>query len=154
MGRLIRSQRWAALATLQKDGTPLASMVAYAFDDNFSQLYLHLSQLAAHTGNLLERPTISLVISEPDDGRKDPQTLARLTLNGEVTAVKPDSQTYTLGKARYLGQLPESEQLFEFGDFALYAFQSVDVRYVGGFARAWSFNQSDLEQAAQLSKIK
>ncbi|HKJ76630.1 MAG TPA: pyridoxamine 5'-phosphate oxidase family protein, partial [Gammaproteobacteria bacterium] len=63
---LLRQQRWAALASLGRDGRPLASMVAYAAEPDLSAFYLHLSRLAAHTGNRLATPEASLAISEPD----------------------------------------------------------------------------------------
>ena len=60
----LRGHRWAALATTGADGRAEASMVAYALDEQHGDLYLHLSQLAAHSRNLLERPDASLVVSE------------------------------------------------------------------------------------------
>jgi len=70
---LVHAGRWAALATVGKDG-PLASMVAYAPEVDFSVFYLHLSGLARHTDHLLRDGRGSLVISEPEAGVRDPQT--------------------------------------------------------------------------------
>lgn len=65
VARLIRSQRWAALATL-KQGAPFASLVAYAPEPDFSGFVLHLSRLAPHTQNLLGDPHArNLVVAGP-----------------------------------------------------------------------------------------
>lgn len=141
---LIRNHRWAALATLSERGVPEASMVAYAFADDLSALYLHLSTLASHTRALLEHPYGALAVSEPDDGRADPQTLARVSLKGNVTEVPADDAEFDAAKARYLARLPEAEMRFGFGDFVLLRFVPEKVRFVVGFAQAFSFKGLDL----------
>src|SRR5829696_5112783 len=67
---LMRSQRVAALGTLRED-SPFVSMVAYAAEPDFGGLLVHLSQLAAHTKQLLAAPRSSLLIGERDDDRDD-----------------------------------------------------------------------------------
>src|SRR4051794_41255469 len=90
---LIRSQRIAALGTL-REASPFVSMVAYAAEPDFGGLLLHLSRLAAHTRQLLANPQASLLISEHDDERDDPQTLARITLAGGAPPDAPPSRAY------------------------------------------------------------
>ena len=81
LSRLIRQQRVAALGTLRQ-GAPLVSMVSFLAEDDFSAFVLRVSRLAWHTQDMLHDPRVSLVIAETDDGRADPQTLARITLHG------------------------------------------------------------------------
>ena len=69
-----------------------------------------------------------------------PQTLARLTLMGQVKSLERDSQHYQRVRALYLRRLPESEQLFEFTDFVLFEMTPAAVHYVGGFVRAYHFD--------------
>jgi len=152
LGRLLRGQRWAALATVGEDGTPLASMVAYCPADDLGSVTLHLSRLAAHTGNLLARPQISLVVTEPDDGRDDPQTLARATLAGEVSAIPRDAADFPALRAGYIARLPESEPLFDFPDFILFRLTVNEARFVGGFARAFTYGPADLARAAEMTR--
>jgi len=142
---LIRAQRQAALATL-RDGAPFVSMVAYAPEPDFGGLLLHLSRLAAHTGQLLANPAASLLICEGDDGRDDVQTLARITLAG---AAEPVAQAgVDAARDRYLARLPAAAQLFALPDFTLFRSVPREARYVGGFARAFSLTADDLRQAA------
>ncbi len=142
--RLVRQRRWAALATSDAGGMPMASMVGYVCGENAAVIYLHLSRLAAHTGNLLANGKAALVIGEDDDGSGDPQELERVTLQGRVTVVARDSDEHRRARDRYLERLPASEQLFEFPDFILFRLDIESARFVGGFAQARSFGPSDL----------
>jgi len=142
--KLLREQRWASLATLSKDGWPEASMVAYVFDETLPGVYLHLSELAAHTRNMQKCPQTSLAVSECDDGKGDPQQLARATLFGRVTPVSTEETGYAQARERYLRRLPDSEPLFSFGDFHLFRFIPETIRFVGGFAQAYTFRPEEL----------
>ena len=145
---LIRSQRVAALGTL-RDDNPFVSMVAYAVEPDFGGLLLHLSRLAAHTRQLLAAPQSSLLICEPDDGRDDVQTLARITLVGVAAPIAAESAAYAAARACYLARLPAAAPLFDFPDFMLFRFVLDDARYVGGFARAYTLTPEQLCQAAK-----
>lgn len=142
--RLLRQRRWAALATSDADGTPMASMAAYVPGDNAGCLYLHLSRLAAHTGNLLANGKAALVISEDDCSDEDPQELARVTLQGQAMVVARDSEEYQQARNDYLQRLPASAQLFDFPDFLLFRLEVHSARFVGGFAQARSFSGDEL----------
>lgn len=144
---LLRQRRWAALATADGTGTPMASMVGYVISENAAVIYLHLSRLAAHTGNLLANGKAALVIGEDDGGSGDPQELARVTLQGRVTTVTRDGDEYRTARARYLERLPASEQLFDFPDFILFRLDVDSARFVGGFAQARSFSADELRSA-------
>ncbi len=147
---LIRSQRWAGLATADENGAPQAAMVAYAFNSKFTEFYIHVSQLSQHTKQMLAQAKISLVISEPDIGEGDPQTLARLSISGLVSIIERDSREYEAAKLAYLNRLPTAEQLFGFGDFVLFALAPESIRFVGGFAQAHSGTNKTLEACAKL----
>ena len=144
---LIRSQRQAALATL-RDDAPFVSMVAYAAEPDLRGFLLHLSRLAPHTKHLLAAPRAALLICEPDNGRDDVQTLARITLIGAATPLAGDSAGYTAACERYLARLPAAAPLFEFPDFVLFRFIPEEARYIGGFARAYTLTPEHLRQAA------
>lgn len=145
---MIRQHRWAALATIDASGHPAASMVAYATEPDLSAFWLHLSRLASHTKNLLQRGSTSLIISEPDSGRADPQTLARVSVSGTVEEVPRGSETYERGRTHYLHRLPDAKPLFGFGDFILFRLVPTRIRYVGGFARAFDLKPQALQSTA------
>lgn len=150
LARLIRSQRWAALASIEPAGAPYASAVAYVAEPEFSGFLLHLSGLAPHTRNLLQNASASLLITEPDCGEGDPQTLPRVSLLGEVAAIPKTSPHYAEAEALYLKRLPSAAPLFTFPDFTLFRLTPSEARFVGGFARARRFDASGLREASRL----
>lgn len=147
VARLIRGERWAALATLG-ERAPFASLAAYAPEPDLAGFILHLSRLAPHTQNLLSDPRASLAICEPDTAGGDPHTLARLSVQGVVEVVTPETAEYASARDLYLQRLPETERLFSFGDFVLFRLVPKEARYVGGFARAFSLSAAELRAAA------
>lgn len=141
---LVRARRWASLATLGADGAPLASSVACALSPDARGFLLHLSRLAEHTRNLLERPPAALVISEADGGEGDPQTLARLSVQGRVRLLQKGAPGYSAARAAYLARLPHAEPRFEFSDFELFLLEVGRGHFVGGFARAFPLDSAAL----------
>lgn len=152
IARLIHSQRWASLATLH-NGQPHASMVAYCPSADTSYFLLHLSRLAPHTRHLLDNQQVSLAISEQDDHRDDPQTLARLTVEGIIEEISRQAPDYIADKTTYLTRLPASAPLFDFGDFSLFRLTSIKMRYVGGFGRARNLSPADLQRLIKNKNI-
>ena len=146
--QLVLEQRWAALATLCGDGGPSVSFVAYAEEPGFSGFLVHVSRLAPHTLNLLERPAAALGITDMDAGQGDPQLLARITIHGAVSEIPRGTADYLAARDRYLAKLPQAEQLFGFEDFVLLRLHPREARYVGGFARAFQLSAEQLRQIA------
>ena len=138
--------RWATLACTNADGTALASQVAIAWMPGTSKILMHLSTLAKHTRNLLERPHAALSISEVDDGRDDPQTLTRLSLEGTAAVIDRESGDYQAAAKCYLRRLPLAAPRFDFGDFNLFSLNIHASQYVGGFARAFRISPQELRQ--------
>jgi len=149
MIHLIRHQRWAALATQGSDG-PEASWVAYAPEPDCRGFLLHLSTLAAHTRNLLADPRVGLAISEPERTGEDPQQLARVMIQGQVAVLARDHPDYPQAVECYQTRLPDSLPRFELGDFLLLRLTPLRIRWVGGFARAYTLDGAGLQAAAQL----
>ena len=143
---LLSRQRWATLATTFADGLPTASAVAYAWAPGRTSLLLHVSTLAAHTRNLLERPRCAMVVGEADDQRDDPQTLARLTLNLTAALVSPEMAGYERSRSAYLSRLPTAAARFDFADFMLLELNIGSAHYVGGFAAAYRLDAQWLQR--------
>jgi hypothetical protein len=146
--RIIREGRWAALATYG-DGAPLASMVAYASETGFTGFLMHLSLLSAHTRNLLASGAASLAISEPDGARvRNPQTLARVSIQGEVRPLQEAAPGYAEARALYEKRFPDSSPLFGFEDFLLFRLVPREARFVAGFASAYTVDARELQEIA------
>jgi len=142
---LLTRTRWATLGTA-RDNEPLATWVATVADVEPGQFLLHLSHLALHTRYLLANPRASLAFSEPDrEPDRDPQTLARVSLQGSAAGIARDSADYLAARGRYLAALPEAEIQFGLGDFYLMRFASERARFVPGFGRAHRLDRDTLE---------
>ena len=149
LARLIRSTRVAALGTLH-EGEPNLAMVAYAFAEDFSAFYLHVSKLGKHTTDMERDPRVSLLIAETDDRRPDPQTLARVSMRGTAEVLPRTEPGYPQIKKLYLMRFPEAEQLFSLGDFNLWRITPKGGRYVAGFGRAFNLGPETLVKASAL----
>ncbi len=143
LARLLRESRWAALATA-RDNEPLASWVAVVPED--TGFLMHISHLALHTRYLLVNPRASLSFGEPDaDASRDPQTLARVSLQGHVKWIARDGADWEAARSRYLARLPHAAVQFELGDFYLARLVAESARYVPGLGRAHRLDADELQ---------
>lgn len=149
LARLIRETRIAALGTIH-NGEPNLAMMAVAVEDDFSAFYIHVSKLGKHTGDMEKDPHVSLLFSEMDDRRPDPQTLARLSLNGTADLIPRMDPHYAQNKHTYLTRFPEAEGLFSLGDFNLWRISPKGGRFVAGFARAFNIVPEALVKVSKL----
>ena len=145
---MLRSSRVAGLGTFH-NGSPLVSMVAYLPEGDFSAFYIHVSKLAQHTQDLLADPRAGLLIAEPDDGRPDPQTLARISILGTAEQIAAEDAAYPDIRSRYIVCFPQSAPLFRFGDFGLWRIVPQSARFVAGFAQAFNLTPDALKRVAQ-----
>src|SRR6266508_659462 len=129
LARILRETRVAALGTLH-EGEPNLAMVAYSFAEDFSAFYIHVSKLGKHTTDMEKDPRVSLLITETDDRRADPQTLARVSIRGMAEILPRTDPGYAQVKQNYLERFPEAEQLFSLRDFNIWKITPKDGRYV------------------------
>lgn len=148
LAQLLHGSRLAALGTL-RNGAPSVSMVSYAAAGDFSVFYLFVSQLAQHTQDMGKDKHVSLMISESDDGREDPQTLARVTIRGNAEVMPLGVPGYAPARDLYMTRFPRSAPLFEFEDFSLWRIVPKGGRYVAGFAKAFNLTAESLLEIAR-----
>lgn len=133
---LLRSIRSGALATLDPDGTPFASLVTMATDADGTPLML-LSRLSAHTRNLLADPRCSLLFSQ--GGKGDPLAHPRLTVVGRaVQSAEPRI------RERFLARHPKAKLYADFPDFGFFALEPGAGHLNGGFAKAATLTRNQL----------
>ncbi len=140
---LLHHQRVAALGTIRED-IPWVSHVAIVPAHDFSCFYLHASRLAYHTQDFLRDARVSLMIAGTDDGRTDPQTLPRITIQGTVQPLLPADEAYDGVRALYLRRFPDAAFSFELADFSLYAVTPQRARYIAGFGKTFNLTAQDL----------
>ena len=133
---LLRSIRSGALATLDQDGTPFASLVTIATDQDGTPLML-LSRLSAHTRNLLADPRCSLLFAQ--GGKGDPLAHPRLTVVGEAVQTSEPR-----ARARFLARHPKAKLYADFPDFGFFALHARAGHLNGGFAKAATLTREEL----------
>lgn len=149
LAQLLRNTRIAALGTIH-EGEPNLAMVAVAVESDFSSFYIYVSRLGKHTRDMETDPRVSLLLTEADDDRADPQTLARISLQGKAEIVERSSNDYTRIKSLYLTRFPEAEKLFSLGDFSLWRINPKGGRFVAGFGQAFNIVQEVLKKVSSL----
>jgi putative heme iron utilization protein len=141
---LVAGASAGTLATLSEDGTPWASVVAYAVLDDGSPV-LFVSRLAEHARNLDREPRASLVVAAEAAG-KDVLAAGRVTLAG--TAHRPEGELAEVAKERFVAAVPSANAYARFRDFSLWVLRVERVRWVGGYGRMASAGGADYAAAA------
>lgn len=141
---LLDGQTVASLGTLHQ-GEPFVSMVPFARASAGMDFYIHVSRLAAHTGDMLAHPRVSLMVMSADAGAV--QSRARVTLQADALALENGSPEHAAAKAGYLARFPDAAHIFELGDFFLFRLRPISARVIGGFAQAFSVDAAGIEQA-------
>ncbi|MHB0969247.1 MAG: HugZ family pyridoxamine 5'-phosphate oxidase [Thermoanaerobaculia bacterium] len=144
---LVQQRRTASLGTLH-NGEPFVSMVPFAVSAG-NCFIVHVSGLAAHTRDMLAHPRVSLMITAIEDADTMPQALPRVTIDAATRRLADDDPIYTAAREAYLTRFPQSEPIFELGDFALFAIEPASLRLVAGFGAASTLSPADLTEALQ-----
>jgi len=145
---LITNVRIAALGTI-RDEDPRVSMVAFVPAQDFSAYYVHVSRLAQHTVDMQKNKQVSLLITELDDGRTDPQTFARLSIRGSAVFMENGEPGYSPVKTMYIERFPASEPLFKLADFGLWCIKLKGARFVAGLSKAFNLTPEMLQKVSQ-----
>ena len=144
---LLARQRVAGLGTLDAEGLPLVSMVPFALEPLSGALVLHVSGLAAHTANLLQRPAVSLLVMQAEEAGQPVHALPRVSLQGRAQALAPESAAWRAGRQAYLARFPEAEPMTQLGDFQFFAITVTAARQIAGFGAARSIEADELQLA-------
>ncbi len=147
--RLIVTRRTAALGTL-REGAPNVSLVLFAPSDDFTVFLIHISRLAIHTRDILSDPRVGLMIAEPEQPGKDPQTLARVSILGEAQVIPVSGEHYERYRSEYLTRYPEAAVNFLLADFSLYQIAVKSARYVADFGKIFNLRLSDFRRTAAM----
>ena len=141
--RLTQALRWllcehrvAALGTSDEQGNPFVSMVPFAMDSQQNQLVIHVSRLAAHTGNLVRNPQVSLMVMQAERSGHPVHDLPRVSIQGLAHMFTADSQQAAGARAAYLARFPEAEMTTQLGDFCFVGITIRTTRQVAGFGAA------------------
>lgn len=144
---LIHTQRTAALGTLDAEGEVFVSRVPFAIEAASASFVIHVSGLAAHTGNLLRHPRASLLIAQSELPSEPVHALPRVSIDVRAETCEADSPLANACRAAYLARFPEAEPMTQLGDFRFLCLRPLGARQVAGFGAARSVDAATLAQA-------
>ena len=143
---LLLERRVAALATLNDNGAPSASMVPFAIDAERGRLVLHVSALAAHTGHMARDARVGLLVCAADRPDAPVHDLARLSLEGRAETPAPDSPEWRAARSVYLARFPDAEPMTALRDFRFVTVTPHSARQISGFGSARAVDADELHQ--------
>lgn len=145
LSKLLLKCRVAALGTLH-DGKPLVSMTPFATSSVAGQegFLIHVSQLAAHTRDMLQTADVSLMIMEPEGGAESVLATPRVTIACTAYRVERESAEWENLARAYLDVIPDALPLLDFGDFHFFLLDPQSARFVAGFAQAFHVSREQL----------
>ncbi|CAN5349091.1 pyridoxamine 5'-phosphate oxidase family protein [soil metagenome] len=135
------------MGTLGEDGHPFVSMVPYAPEPSQGCLVIHVSNLAAHTGNLQARPDVSMLVMQSEAAGQPVHALPRVTLDGRARVLEAGTPAWEVCRAAYLARFPEAEFMAQLGDFRFVAIELTGARQIAGFGAARSIGREEVRQA-------
>lgn len=135
--RLMRSARFATLATVdRKTGGPYPSLISAATDIDGTPIVL-ISRLALHTLNLEASPASGVLFAEVGAG--DPLVHPRVS----VTALAERTDDARV-RRRFLSRHPGAAMYADFTDFSFWRLAPQAAHLVAGFGRIVDIAASDL----------
>jgi putative heme iron utilization protein len=168
LARLLRTERIAHLGTLRgtpksatRDGDagaaptgaqegagPLVSMTLFLPAPDFSAFHIHVSRLAWHTQDMTKDPRVALSVTERDDGREDPFTLARVSIRALAAMLPNHGAGFERLKAAWLARYPAQAINFELADFNFWRLAPLEARFVAGFGSIHNLSAAELAACA------
>lgn len=118
-------------------------MVPYALLPRGRGFVIHVSRLAAHTGDMLANPAVALLVMASPGSAASPQELQRASIQGTAAPCAAGSPGHSEAQAVYLARFPESAETFSFADFSLHVITVRSVRFIGGFGKAASIRSEE-----------
>ncbi|MDX8151326.1 DUF2470 domain-containing protein [Patulibacter brassicae] len=129
---IVAATKTGTLASLSEDGTPWASMVAFATLAD-GRPVLMVSTLAEHGRNLEREQRASLSVVTAGEEGADPLDNGRVTLAG--VAERVEGAEAEAARAAYVAAVPPAALFSTFGDFSTWVLRVDRVRWVGGYGR-------------------
>lgn len=152
-GAFLAAFRSLMMATVSADGVPDASYAPFVrIDDN--AFYLNLSELSAHTGNLLSTPRVSVMFLQAEQDTKQLFARKRLSFDADATIVERDSQRWQQVMDIFAAKFGDIVDLIRpLQDFKLFRLQPRSGVYVRGFAQAYPLQGDALEKLREINDL-
>jgi heme iron utilization protein len=140
---LLASQQTLLLSTASVTGVPDLSYAPFVRDEA-GCFYIFISELAAHTANLLNNPQASIMFIRPESETPNLFARERAIFNCKVREIGRSEQIYTAQLKALQDQFGEVVHLLRsLSDFHLFALCPESGQYVAGFGQAYTINIKD-----------
>jgi putative heme iron utilization protein len=149
---LLANHRVAALGTVGSDNAPMVSMVPFAVEPQSAALVIHVSALAAHTGNMALNRDVSILVMQPEVAGEPVHALPRVTLRGRTEVPARESEAWLAARDAYLARFPDAQPMLQLGDFQLVLIRIDQARHIAGFGAARTVEGRDLALALTLAR--
>lgn len=145
LGKLLLKRRVAALGTLH-EGKPLVTMTPFAVSQVAGQegFLIHVSQLSAHTRDMMQSADVSLMIMEPEGAADSVLATPRVTVACTAYRVERESAEWENLARAYLDAIPDALPLLDFADFHFFLLDPQSARFVAGFAQAFNVSREQV----------
>ena len=138
------------LSTLTEEAKPNVSYAPFV-EDSHGNFYLFLSQIAAHTQDLLSHPTTSVMLIEDEQDSCQIFARQRISYQCQVDVVFPDDPDYeTMLNLLQLRFGNIIELLTSLPDFILFKLHPYHGEYVMGFGKAYHLEGDDLTELVHI----
>jgi heme iron utilization protein len=137
---LLASQQTLLLSTASANGFPDISYAPFVRDDS-SCFYILISELAAHTHNLLSNRHASVMFIRPETESNNLFARERAIFDCTAQVIDRNDDRYStllMGLQQQFGDIVGV--LRSLSDFHLFALCPVSGRYVAGFGQAFTIN--------------
>ncbi len=141
---LIEEMHSLQLSTVGVDGIPHCGYTPYLHRAPYN-FYILVSQLAAHTRNLLANKTAAIMVIADEQSTSQIFARARVNYLCEAKRIAPDSPDYTSVLDDYQQRHGKIvEVLRQLPDFILFQLQPQSGQFVMGFGQAYTLTGNDL----------
>ncbi|NOS73854.1 MAG: HugZ family protein [Methyloglobulus sp.] len=140
---LLASQQTLLLSTASVSGVPDLSYAPFV-QDQAGCFYVFVSELAAHTANLLANPQGSVMFIRPESESRNLFARERAVFNCTAREISRHEEIHTTQLTALQDKFGEVVSLLRsLSDFHLFALSPESGRYVAGFGQAYTVNVKD-----------
>jgi putative heme iron utilization protein len=137
---LILSQQTLLLSTVTVEGEPECSYAPYVRDQH-GVFYIYVSELAAHTRNMLQKGCASVLFIRPEKEVKNIFARERVVFKCLVNEVQNSDERYDKQLLKMKDKFGETiELLRSLSDFHLLALTPLNGKYIAGFGQAYTID--------------
>ncbi|ALF53297.1 pyridoxamine 5-phosphate oxidase [Nostoc piscinale CENA21] len=140
------------ISTISPEGIPNSSYAPFV-SDAAKNIYIYISDLAAHSQNIYANPRVSILFIEDETKSNNIFARRRLSFDCTATLIERDTETWN----KIVDQLQERfgemiEVLKSLGDFRIFQLIPSSGRFVLGFGNAYKISGDNLNELTHITR--